>query len=148
VSFTDPQFRDRVVIVAVGGSWCANCHDEAALLSALREKYGPAGLEVVGLMFEQLDDVAEAREAVARFRDRWNIPYPLLLTGTTTQDPDAPRLPQLDAIRGYPTTIFIDRKGMVRHIHTGFSGPATGGHYTELARDFEERVRTLLAEKA
>jgi thiol-disulfide isomerase/thioredoxin len=148
VSFSDPQFRDRVVIVVIGGSWCANCHDEVALLTALREKYGPEGLEVVGLMFEQLDDVAEAREAVARFRDRWNIPYPLLLTGTTTQDPDAPRLPQLDAIRGYPTTIFIDRKGMVRHIHTGFSGPATGEHYTELARDFEERVRTLLAEKA
>ncbi|MEY2855474.1 MAG: hypothetical protein RL030_2606 [Pseudomonadota bacterium] len=148
VSLSDAQYKDRVVIVALGGSWCPNCHDEAALLAALRDKYGADGLEVVGLMFEQLDDVAEARDAVARFRDRWNIPYPLLLTGSTTQDPNAPRLPQLDAIHGYPTTIFIDRKGLVRHIHTGFSGPATGAHYTELARDFEERVRTLLAEKA
>lgn len=148
VSLSDPQFKDQVVIVALGGSWCPNCHDEAALLAALREKYGAEGLEVVGLMFEQFEDVAEAREAVARFRDRWNITYPLLLTGTTTQDPAAPRLPQLDGIHGYPTTIFIDRKGLVRHIHTGFSGPATGEHYTELARDFEELVRTLLAEES
>jgi peroxiredoxin len=148
VSLSDAQFRDRVVVVSLGGSWCPNCHDEVALLKQLREQYGAQGLEVVGLMFEQLDDPGQAREAVARFRDRWQIPYPLLLTGTTTQDPDAPRLPQLNGIHGYPTTIFIDRKGMVRHIHTGFSGPATGDHYTELARDFEDRVRALLAEKA
>ena len=29
VSNTDPQFDGKVVIVAIGGSWCPNCHDEA-----------------------------------------------------------------------------------------------------------------------
>ncbi len=32
-------------------------------------------------------------------------------------------LPMLNKIMGYPTTIFIDKKGRVRKIHTGFSGP-------------------------
>jgi hypothetical protein len=55
-------------------------------------------------------------------------------------------LPQLNGVYAYPTTIFIDRKGKVRHIHTGFSGPATGTHYTELTQDFDARIRALLAE--
>jgi thiol-disulfide isomerase/thioredoxin len=146
VSLSDPQFRGKVVVVSLGGSWCPNCHDEVALLKQLRERYGAEGFEIVGLMFEQLEDEARAREAIARYRDRWQVPWPLLLTGTTTQDPDRPRLPQLGRIRGYPTTIFIDRRGLVRHIHTGFTGPATGEHYTNLVRDFDERVRALLAE--
>jgi hypothetical protein len=36
----------------------------------------------------------------------------------------------------------------VRKIHAGFSGPATGSHYTELVGEFTEFTRTLLAEPA
>lgn len=39
VSDTDARFRDKVVIVAIGGSWCPNCHDEAPYLEALYQKY-------------------------------------------------------------------------------------------------------------
>jgi thiol-disulfide isomerase/thioredoxin len=148
ISLSDPQYQGKAVIVSLGGSWCPNCHDEVALLPDLQQKYGAQGLEIIGLMFEQFDDAAQVREAVARYRDRWQVPWPLLLTGTTLQDPDKPRLPQLNGIHGYPTTLFIDRKGIVRHIHTGFSGPATGAHYTELASDFEKLARALVAEKS
>ena len=46
----------------------------------------------------------------------------------------------------FPTTIFIDRDGRVRKIHTGFSGPGTGEHFTRLQAQFTELVSTLLAE--
>jgi hypothetical protein len=48
----------------------------------------------------------------------------------------------------FPTTLFVDRRGQVRRIHTGFSGPATGEHYDRLVRDFEAQAETLLAEPA
>ena len=35
VSLSDPQFAGKVVIVALDGSWCPNCHDEARLLVEL-----------------------------------------------------------------------------------------------------------------
>ena len=35
VSSTDPQFRNKVVIVNITGSWCPNCHDEAPFLVEL-----------------------------------------------------------------------------------------------------------------
>ncbi|MFM7627866.1 MAG: hypothetical protein ACKO7G_15665 [Gammaproteobacteria bacterium] len=46
----------------------------------------------------------------------------------------------------FPTTIFIDRGGKVRRIHTGFAGPATGEHHTKLVSEFERTVDALLAE--
>ena len=149
VSLDDPRFAGKVVVVTLAGSWCPNCHDEAGVPRG-RCATGTAaeGLEIIGLMFEQLESATEARAAVARFRDRWSIPYPLLLAGSSPTEDATTRLPQLNGIYAYPTTIFVDRKGLVRHIHTGFSGPATGGHYTALTRDFEDRIRALLAESS
>jgi peroxiredoxin len=84
---------------------------------------------------------------VQRFRDRYGIEYPLLIAGENDRDQAQKLLPQLSAVLAYPTTIFIDRTGKVRRVHTGFSGPATGEHYDALRRDFDQTVRALLAEK-
>jgi thiol-disulfide isomerase/thioredoxin len=134
------------VVVTLAGSWCPNCHDEAVYLQPYYLQHQSEGLEVVGLMFEQFDTTPEARDAVQRFRDRHAITYPLLLAGIADRDDAATRLPQLNGVYAYPTTIFVDRKGLVRHIHTGFSGPATGEHFKALTQDFDNRVRALLAE--
>lgn len=145
VSLDDERFRGKVVIVTLGGSWCPNCHDEAAFLAPWYRELKPQGLEIVGLMFEQSGDRAAAASAVQRFRDRYAIDYPLLLAGENDRAQAQKLLPQLSAVLAYPTTIFIDRSGKVRRVHTGFSGPATGQHYDELRRDFDRTVRTLLA---
>ncbi len=147
VSLDDERFHGKVVIVTLGGSWCPNCHDEAAFFAPWYRELKPQGLEIVGLMFEQSGDRAEATTAVQRFRDRYAIDYPLLIAGENDRDQAQKLLPQLSAVLAYPTTIFIDRAGKVRRVHTGFSGPATGEHYDELRRDFDQTVRALLAEK-
>ena len=51
VSDTDARFRGKVLIVAIGGSWCPNCHDEAPFLVELYRKVSAAqGLEIGGLL--------------------------------------------------------------------------------------------------
>ncbi|MET0292113.1 MAG: TlpA disulfide reductase family protein, partial [Steroidobacteraceae bacterium] len=147
VSIDDARFRGKVVVVTLGGSWCPNCHDEAAFFAPWYRELRGQGLEIVGLMFEQYDGFDEARDAVRRFRQRYSIDYPLLIAGENDREQAARLLPQLSAVLAYPTTIFIDRAGRVRRVHTGFSGPATGAHYDELKRDFDHTVRALLAEK-
>jgi hypothetical protein len=52
----------------------------------------------------------------------------------------------LNQVLSYPTSIFIDKKGKVRKIHTGFNGPATGEKYVAFKNEFEEFVNTLLEE--
>ncbi|MEY3005909.1 MAG: hypothetical protein RI942_251 [Pseudomonadota bacterium] len=146
ISISDPFFQGKVVLVVLAGSWCPNCHDEAAFLARLHENKREQGLEIISLMFEQLDDPAKAAEAVYRFRDRHRIQYTTLLAGNSDKSDAASKLPQLDAVLAFPTTIFIDRSGIVRNIHTGFTGPATGRHYDELVKDFSARIEALLAE--
>ena len=148
ISLRDPYFKGKVVIVTLAGSWCPNCHDEAALLAAMHARKRERGLEVVSLMFEQFGDFDRAREAVYRFRDRHKIGYTTLIAGISDKDDAASKLPQMNGVYAFPTTLFIDRSGRVRKIHTGFSGPATGKHYEKLVADFERLTDELLAEPA
>jgi len=146
VSSKDPQFQNKVMIVALAGSWCPNCHDEAAFLEPLYHDYRAKGLEVVSLMFEHFGDFPHAAEATQRFRQHYGIEYTTLIAGISDKDDAGKKLPMLDRVYAFPTTIFIDKKGMVRKIHTGFSGPATGDHYTEFVAEVKATLDQLLAE--
>jgi len=146
ISLSNAFFRNKVIVVALAGSWCPNCHDEAALLADMHRRKRPQGFEVVSLMFEHFGDFPAAAEAVYRFRDRHKIEYTTLIAGISDKDDAASRLPQLNGVFAFPTTIFIDRSGKVRKIHTGFSGPATGVHYDKLVSEFESTIDALLAE--
>jgi hypothetical protein len=52
----------------------------------------------------------------------------------------------LNHILSFPTTIYIDRKGEVRRIHTGFAGPGTGEYYSEFVEETDRFVTQLLIE--
>jgi peroxiredoxin len=146
VSSKDAQFRGKVLIVALAGSWCPNCHDEAAFLAPLYKENRGKGLEVVSLMFEHFGDFPHAAEAAQRFRQHYGIEYTTLIAGISDKDEAVKKLPMLQSVVAFPTTIFVDRKGHVRKIHTGFSGPATGEHYTEFVSEVKSTLDQLLAE--
>jgi len=148
VSLADARFQGKVVIVTLAGSWCPNCHDEAALLAQLYREFRRQGLEVVSLMFEHFGDFAQAAAATRRFREEFGIEYPTLIAGISDKDEAAKALPQLTGVFAFPTTIWVDRTGTVRKIHAGFSGPATGEHYTRLVEEFTGFTKGLLAERA
>ena len=47
----------------------------------------------------------------------------------------------------FPTGMFIDRKGKIRKVETGFSGPGTGEHYTKFVDETTKFIELLIAEK-
>ena len=150
VSNTDARFRGKVVIVAIGGSWCPNCHDEAPFLNELYKDYGDRGLEIVGVMFENDPDPKVSRPRVQSFIKRYAAQYPMLLAGTTQPSPTsktiAEALPQIVNFGAYPTSIFLGRDGRVRSVHAGFASPATGAEHGRLKQEMRELVERLLAE--
>lgn len=146
VSLSDERFRGKVVIVTIGGTWCPNCHDEAAFLVPFYAQYRARGVEIIGLMFERHGEFDLAAKAVRNFSRDLQIPYPLLIAGISDSEEASKALPTLTGIYGYPTALFVDRTGAVRKIHTGFSGPATGAHYEEHTREFIAQVEALLRE--
>ncbi|WP_158825908.1 peroxiredoxin family protein [Mucilaginibacter lacusdianchii] len=148
VSLGDSRFKNKVVILQVMGSWCPNCMDETAFLVNYYKKYHKRGVEVMGLAYERTADFAKSQKAVMQEKNHFNIPYPLLITGYTNNKKEtAKSLPMLNNFLAFPTTIIIDKKGDVRKIYTGFSGPGTGNYYTEFVETFEKLTDDLLAEK-
>ena len=129
------------------GSWCPNCMDETGFLSGFYEKNKLRGLEIIGLAYEKTGEVSRAIANVERLKKRFNCTYDVLIAATSNdRAAAAATLPALNQIMSYPTTLFIDKKGKVRKITTGFSGPATGVYYDKYVEGINAFVDKLLNE--
>ena len=146
VSPTDPKYRGKVVVVQILGSWCPNCMDETNFLAPWYEKNKARGVEVIGLGYERSGDYKVASAKLRNMRERFHIGYDVAVAGVSNKDSVAKSLPQLAKFLAFPTTIFLDKKGNVRKIHTGFAGPGTGKYYAEETAGFEREVNKLLKE--
>jgi thiol-disulfide isomerase/thioredoxin len=146
VSLHDERFRGKVVVVTLGGSWCPNCHDEAMFLVPFYKEYQPKGVEIIALMFERHGDFERAAQAVRGYRKDLGIQFTTLIAGLSETDDATKAMPTLTGVYGFPTTLIIDRKGVIRDTHVGFSGPATGRHYEEYVVEFRGLIDQLLGE--
>ena len=146
ISLTDDQFKNKVVIVNIMGSWCPNCKDETAYLAELHNKNNDNGLEVIALSFDN-SDKDETIKKLNKIKRHFNANYDFLLAGKSSKKEAAKSLPMLNHIMSYPTSIFIDRKGNIRKIRTGFYGPGTDGYYTRYIEKTNDFVDKLLAEE-
>ena len=92
-----------IVVVNVWASWCAPCRAEAPTLAALANKY--QGVVFVGVLTRDSEVAARA------FEKRFQIPYPTLVD-------DSVLLGFRDTLsaNAIPSTIVIDKKGMVAEI--------------------------------
>jgi len=148
VSLSDERYRGKVVIVSILGSWCPNCLDEMAFLAPWYDANKDRGIEIIGISFERKDDEAYAKKTISQLKERYNTGYPILFGGAVSKEYVTEVLPELDNFSSYPTTIFIDKQGKVRKIHTGFNGPATGLFYKEFIEELNALVDSLLAEQS
>jgi thiol-disulfide isomerase/thioredoxin len=142
VSSTDERFKNKVVIVTITGSWCPNCYDEAPVLQEFYDRYRDRGLEIVALSFEYTGDAARDTKQVRAFAKRLGVNYPVLYAGGL--DDAKQKLSQLDNFGAYPTAIYVGRDGLVKHIHAGFEGKATGERFTRLKAEMEALIEDLL----
>ena len=148
VSLKDDQFKDKVVVVQLMGSWCPNCLDETKFYSEYYREHRDQNIAFVALAFEYAKTKEKAFKSIERLKHSIGIEYPVLLAqyGTTDKALAQEKLPMLNRVLSYPTTIILDKTGKVRKIHTGFNGPATGEKYVVFKKDFEEFIDKLLKE--
>jgi len=144
VSNTDARFQGKVLIVAIGGSWCPNCHDETPFLVELYKKYKKQGLEIVELSFEEEAQIKNPVRVKA-FNKRYGVDYTVLIPGEPKELND--KVPQGLNLNSFPTTFFLGRDGKVRSAHAGFAGKASGKFHTEMKEEITALVERLLAEK-
>ncbi|NAS30845.1 redoxin family protein [Flavobacteriaceae bacterium R38] len=148
ISLEDEIFKDKVVVVQIFGTWCPNCLDETKYYVDYYKNRKPDNVEFVGLAFEYAKTQEKAFNSIKRFQKKTGVTYPILLAqyGTDDKVKAQEKLPMLNHVLSYPTSIYIDKKGKVRKIHTGFNGPATGNKYIEFKKDFEDFLELLVSE--
>lgn len=122
-TITLSELKGKVVLVDFWATWCPPCKNSIPHLIELYEKYKDRGFIVLGISLED-------REKLEKFVAEYNITYPILLG---TRD-----IAQTYGVQAIPKSIFIDRKGTIRKVQTGFS--------PELAPVFESLVDSLLKE--
>ena len=101
------SLRGKGVLVNFWATWCEPCKIELPWLVELQNKYGPQGLQIVGVAD---DDSAE--KSISDFAHKMKINYPVLLATDQVED-------QYGGLDGLPTSFFIDRSGKVVDVVIG-----------------------------
>jgi thiol-disulfide isomerase/thioredoxin len=103
------EWQGRILVCNFWATWCAPCREEIPLLMAVRAKFAPKGVEIVGIAIDNLAKVSE-------FTASLKISYPILIAEANG----------LDLIRklgnnagGLPYTVVADRQGSVLHRKLG-----------------------------
>ncbi|MGC6430446.1 MAG: TlpA disulfide reductase family protein [Jejuia sp.] len=148
VSLDEDRFKNKIILLQIMGTWCPNCLDESRYYSEFYKNGQNEDLEIIALAFEYVKSEEKAFENIKRLRENTGITYPILLAqyGSASKVKANEKLPMLNHVLSYPTTIFIDKAGKVRKIHTGFNGPATGEKYLQFKNEFEDFVEMLLSQ--
>ncbi len=146
VSINDDRFKNKIVVIQIMGSWCPNCVDETKFFMDNYDYYTSKGVAFLGISYERTTDYAASVKALQPFQKRFQIPYPILIPPVAVSDTlrTEKTLPQIGNIIAFPTTIFLDKQGNIKKIHTGFDGPATGDHYLKYKKEFEDTINELL----
>nr|WP_299346610.1 TlpA disulfide reductase family protein [Allomuricauda sp.] len=146
VSLSDERFAEKPVLIQIMGTWCPNCLDETKFYVDYLKKNPDTDLAFVALAFEYAKTEESAWRGIQRLKDRIEVPYPILLAqyGTSNKQRANEKLPMLNHVLSYPTTIYIDRDKDVRKIHTGFNGPATGEKHENFKKEFNQTVEEML----
>jgi thiol-disulfide isomerase/thioredoxin len=124
------DYKGKVTIVDIWGTWCPPCRMEVPHFVALRDKYKDKDLEIIGINYERVGN-DKIKGVIEAFVKEQKINYPCVLGDDKTQD-------QLPEFQGFPTTLFLDRKGKVRYVHVGYAPMA----------DLEGIVKVLLDDKS
>jgi len=132
-------------VVQIFGTWCPNCRDETEFLMDYLQQNPNPGFEIIALGFEKYKDAERSKNALRTYKEKFNIPYPLLHAGYYNKKEAAKALPMLNAIISYPTMIFLDKDNKVKQIHTGFSGPATS-QFAAFKEEFESNIQNILTD--
>jgi len=117
------DFKGKVILLDFWATWCAPCKVEIPWFVEFQEKYGSAGLQVVGV------SVDDTQDKLTPFVSQFKMNYPVLqgLNHDDVQEAYGP-------LWGIPVTTLISRDGRICSKHTGMSAKEA----------FESEIKTLL----
>jgi peroxiredoxin len=122
------EFHGKVVLLNFWATWCGPCRAEMPSLEALSHRFPSQDFVVVGISTDY-----EGSQIVQPFMESFGLTFPLLL------DPEM-QVNDRYEIRSLPTSIVLDRRGVIRHKFFGAMDWNTPKNH--------DLVRVLVAESA
>lgn len=119
------DLKGQIVLVNFWASWCGPCRQEMPILEQLNTKYHNKGVALIGVNVEPDSAAANA------WLKATPVSFPILY------DVDS-KVSKLYEVQGMPNTVILDRKGVVRYIHRGYSPGAEN--------EYLDQIRALIRE--
>jgi cytochrome c biogenesis protein CcmG/thiol:disulfide interchange protein DsbE len=104
VSLSD--FEGKVIILDFWATWCGPCVVEIPYFIKMQEEFAEQGFTMLGI------SVDEDRDVVPQFVEEHGINYPVLMADGVVQG-------LYGGVNAIPTTLVIDREGIVRRYYVG-----------------------------
>ena len=114
------DLKGQVVMINFWATWCGPCRQEMPLLAQLNTKYEPLGFTLLGV------NVEPDSAAAVTWLKGMPVTFPILFDTDST-------VAGSFGVEGMPSTVFVDRKGQVRHVHQGYK-PGDEARYADMIR--------------
>ncbi|MFZ1703185.1 MAG: TlpA disulfide reductase family protein [Saprospiraceae bacterium] len=142
ISINDQNYHQKIKLVQIMGTWCPNCFDEAEMLQKYFKEKNPHDVAWISLAFERYEDKATSIQQIQKYKKKLGLDHEILWAGSYKKQEASKLFPQLSGISSYPTLLIVDKNNKIRHIYTGFSGPATKEYKSHQER-LENIIETL-----
>lgn len=105
--FNNQTYEGKVVYIDFWASWCPPCKKSFPELDGLYKELKVRGFEIIAI------NADEDRAELEKFLAKNPVSFKIAL------DPEGSSLGAND-VKGMPTGLVVDKKGVIRHIHEGF----------------------------
>jgi thiol-disulfide isomerase/thioredoxin len=139
-------FQGKPSVVQIMGTWCPNCLDETKYFMSLKEQDAFKSVRFVLVGFENGANDQERLQRLKKYARKIDLNYGFYLGGEASTKQAGIVFSALNGVYSFPTTLFLNKKGEIVQVHSGFDGPGTGIHFTLLQQETEALLRKLLVE--
>jgi cytochrome c biogenesis protein CcmG, thiol:disulfide interchange protein DsbE len=118
------RFKDQVVVVTFGASWCEPCKKELPAWEKLAQKFQKRGVVFIAVNIDT--ETAKAKKFMSQARLR-AVRAAYDRQKSTVESYDPPKMP----------STFVIKRGIVKHVHAGYES----GDESKLAAVIERELK-------
>ncbi|HEY6042494.1 MAG TPA: TlpA disulfide reductase family protein, partial [Anaerolineae bacterium] len=100
------KLRGQVVVLNFWATWCGPCREELGTIEKIRSQYADRPVVILGINQQEYAD------SVRGYADLYHLNFTMLLDSKS-------EVGRAYRVNGLPTTYFVDRAGIIRHIEIG-----------------------------